>query len=276
MLYRFIPILLLFCLLITASLSSQSLTLSPELGSAENGEFVYGFEFQGDFKREYTITSETSFPRLLQFELKLNGSVLSKPDFNPDQHTFDLFFGYLISFKKAQDLVLGEEPEPSRDYGSLGIGITTAYEANQTFDEQYIHPGLEIRYINTSLDFLPILELSYEFSKPITSEIRNGLGAEDETYRRFDFRFFWVMRYRQILIHPEFRYHKSYDLDSILVKAGLEEGFHSMFKLGYLNRETVIPILRWLDFIYVQYNYGQLPVYLDDRESFEAGLTFLF
>lgn len=257
------------------SIYSQSLSLSPELSRAENGDILYGVELKSQYRTEHTLTSETGFPRLLQLDLRLDASVLSKPEFNPNQHNLDLFFGYLISFKKAQEIVLDSEPEPSTDYGSLGLGITTGYDASQTFDEQYLEQGLELRYINSSFPVLPILEASYRYSKPLYSELRDNLDVPRDFFRRFQFRFYWVMKYRWLLFNPEFTYFNSQDLNEALEDIGLDSGFHSSLTLGYLNQEGNL-FFRWIDMIFVEYHYGQLPVYFNDRETFEAGITFTF
>jgi hypothetical protein len=274
------PVIFIFTLLFLFSVSppssqSQSLSISPELSRAENGDILYGLELKSQYRTEYTLTSETGFPRLLQLDLRLDASVLSKPEFNPNQHNLDLFFGYLISFKKSQEIVLGRESEPSTDYGSLGIGITTGYDASQTFDEQYLEQGVELRYINSSFPVLPILEASYRYSKPLYSELRDDLDISRDFFRRFQFRFYWVMQYHWLLFNPEFTYFNSQDLNEALEDAGLESGFHSSLTLGYLNHEGNL-LFRWIDMIFVEYHYGQLPVYFNDRETIEAGITFTF
>jgi hypothetical protein len=274
------PVIFIFTLLFLFSVSppssqSQSLSISPELSRAETSDILYGLELKSQYRTEYTLTSETGFPRLLQLDLRLDASVLSKPEFNPNQHNLDLFFGYLISFKKSQEIVLGRESEPSTDYGSLGIGITTGYDASQTFDEQYLEQGVELRYINSSFPVLPILEASYRYSKPLYSELRDDLDISRDFFRRFQFRFYWVMQYRWLLFNPEFTYFNSQDLNEALEDAGLESGFHSSLTLGYLNHEGNL-LFRWIDMIFVEYHYGQLPVYFNDRETIEAGITFTF
>jgi hypothetical protein len=274
------PVIFIFTLLFLFSVSppstqSQSLSISPELSRAENGDILYGLELKSQYRTEYTLASETGFPRLLQLDLRLDASLLSEPEFNPNQHNLDLFFGYLISFKKSQEIVLGRESEPSTDYGSLGIGITTGYDASQTFDEQYLEQGVELRYINGSFPVLPILEASYRYSKPLYSELRDDLDVSRDFFRRFQFRFYWVMQYRWLLFNPEFTYFNSQDLNEALEDAGLESGFHSSLTLGYLNHEDNL-LFRWIDMIFVEYHYGQLPVYFNDRETIEAGITFTF
>lgn len=267
---------ILFGLISLIDLSAQSLSIKPGLVRMENENLTVGVDFEAAYQKEYTITSETGFPRLVQFDLNANGTLLPKPELNPNHQYIDLFFGYLISFKKAQELQLGQEPEPSKDYGSLGLGITTNFEANQTFTEQLTEQGMQLRYINSSNQFLPVLEASYLFARPIRSEIHEDLRVPEDSYRRFEARAFWVIRLKQFLLNPDFRYFKSVDLSTELGDAGLDEGLHSSISLGYIFIDKDTGPLQFFEYLYLQYNYGQFPVYLGNRETIEAGISFRF
>ncbi len=273
---RFFSALFLLLGLMAHSVLSQNLSIKPGLVRMENEKLTVGVDFEAGYQKEYTLTSETGFPRLIQFDVRANGTLLPKPALNPNHQNADLFFGYLISFKKAQELTLGEEPEPSTDYGSLGLGITAGYKANQTFTEQNLERGLELRYVNSSQQWLPVVELSYRAVFSLQSEIRDDLNVQNDFYRRLGARAFWVIRLNQILLNPDFRYFSSVDLTPTLKSAGLDEGFHSSISLGYVFESKDSGPLQFFEYVYLQYNRGQFPVYLGNRETIEAGATFTF
>lgn len=274
--YRF-PILLGCFLLISFwDVSAQQFSVKPGLVRMENEEFGFGVDFETGYEKEYTITSETGYPRIFQIDLKANGTLLTKPEFNPKHQHVDVFLGYLVSFKKAQEIQLGQEPEPSKDYGSLGLGFTANFEANQPFTELNLEQGLEVRYINTSQQYLPVFEISYLFVMPLRSEFRDVLNEDTSFFQRFESRAFWTIRFRQFLLNPDFRYFRSLDLSPLLEEIGLREGLHSSISLGYVLNDSNSGPLQFLKYIYLQYNYGQYPVYLDNREAIEAGVMFRF
>lgn len=256
--------------------NAQSFSVKPNLAQMENEKIGFGVDFEILSENEYTLTSETGFPRYIEFDMKLNGSILSKPAFNPNHQHLDVYFGYLVSFKKAQELQLGQEPEPSPDYGALGLGINANFEANQTFTEQNVEQGAELRYTNSSKKFLPVVELSYLFVIPYRSDFRDELNADNNLFQKLEARAFWAIRLGQFLLNPDFRYFRSVDLAPVLKENGLDEGFHSAVSLGYVIGERDSGPLQFFEYIYLQYNRGQFPVYLDNRETIEAGISFRF
>lgn len=267
---------ILFGLTSLIDLSAQSFSIKPALVRMENENLTIGVDFEAGYQKEYTLTSETGFPRLIQFDAEALGTFLPRPEYNPKHQNLSLFLGYLVSFKKSQELVLGEEPEPSKDFGSLGLGVTANFEANQTFTEQNVEQGMELRYVNSARPYLPVIETSYLFVIPLQSEFREDLNAETDFFQRFEARAFWAIRLNRFLLNPDFRYFKSVDLAPALDDAGLNEGFHSSISLGYVFGERDGGPLQFFEYIYLQYNHGQFPVYLDNRETIEAGITFGF
>lgn len=263
-------------LILTSIVHAQSFSVKPNLAHMENDKIGFGIDVELSSENEYTLTSETGFPRYIELNMKLNGSILSKPAFNPNHQHLDIYFGYLVSFKKAQELQLGQEPEPSPDYGALGLGINANFEANQTFTEQNVEQGAELRYTNSSKKFLPVVELSYLFVIPYRSDFREDLNTENNMFQRFEARAFWAIRFGQFLLNPDFRYFKSLDLAPVLKENGLDKGFHSAVSLGYIFGERDSGPLQFFEYLYLQYNRGQFPVYLDNRETVEAGITFSF
>lgn len=263
-------------LILIPELAAQSLSVKPGLVRMENEKLAIGVDVEADYQKEYTLTSETTFPRLIQFDLAANATLLRRPAMNPKHQNLDLFLGYLVSFKKAQELQPGEEPEPGTDYGSLGLGINASFEADQTFTEQNVESGIELRYVNSAHQFLPILESSYQFVLPVRSDIRDDLNEDNDFFKRFEARAFWAVRLNRFLLNPDFRYFRSIDLSSDLENLGLDEGLHSSISLGYMFANEETGPLRFFEYIYLQYNHGQLPVYLDNRETIEAGITFGF
>lgn len=266
--------IIIFSLISWIDLQAQSLSIKPGLVRMENEKLTVGVDFEALYQKEYIITSETDFPRLIQLDAKANGTLLPRPKYNPDHQYLDLFLGYLVSFKKAQELQLGQEPEPSKDYGSLGLGVTANFEANQTFTEQNLQQGVELRYVNSALPFLPVLETSFLFVIPLRSEFRDDLNQATDFFQRFELRAFWAIRINRFLLNPDFRYFKSVDLSPALEDAGLDEGIHSSVTLGYVFEEREKSVLQFFEYIYLQYNHGQFPVYLDNRETIEAGISF--
>lgn len=254
-----------------------SLSIKPGLVRMENEDLTIGVDFNAKVERVYTFTSEYNFPRIIEIDFNAQGTLLTKPEFNPNHQQANFFLGYLVSFKKAQEITLGnEDQEESTDYGTFGLGITAAYEADQTFSEQNIEQGLELRYSNSSQLWLPTLELSYLFVKPFRSDIRDDLSVNPDFFRRYEFRALWGIVMNRFMLSPEFRYFKSLDLSAELKDAGLDEGFHSSVELGYMFADRESGFLTFFDYAYLQYNRGQFPVYLDNRETIEAGISFKF
>ena len=108
------------------------------------------------------------------------------------------------------------------------------------------------------------------------SEFREELNADNNMFQRFEARAFWAIRLGQILLNPDLRYFRSLDLAPVLKENGLDEGFHSAISLGYVFEERESGPLQFFEYIYLHYNRGQFPVYLDNRETVEAGISFRF
>lgn len=256
--------------------AAQSISLKPGLAWMENDKLGFNVDFGIQHRNEYAITSETGYPRLIEIDLSADGSLLSRPALNPKHQQVDLFLGYLISFKKAQKLTPGQMPEASRDFGSLGLGLNVNLEANQTFTEINQEQGLEFRYVNSSNPAIPAVEISYLLVVPYRSQFRDELNQENNTFQRFNARMFWVIRMKRLLLNPDFRYFRSAELSPVLKENGLDEGFHSAVSLGYVFGQRDSGPLQFFEYIYLQYNRGQFPVYLDNRETIEAGISFRF
>lgn len=242
----------------------------------ENEKLGLGADFEFKYNKEYTITSKTRYQRYIEFDLDAGASLLSRPSLNPKHHHFDLFLGYLVVFEKtAQGDQLGEDME-LKNYGSLSLGLNANFEANQIFTEQNFEQGAELRYINESKKFLPVVELSYLFVIPYRSDFREELNTENNMFQRLNARAFWAIRFGQFLLSPDFRYFRSIDLAPTLEENGLDEGFHSAIELGYVFNPRESGPLKFFEYIYLQYNNGQFPVYLENRETIEAGISFRF
>lgn len=269
-------LILAFTIISPVIITAQTLSIKPDIARMENDKIGFGVDLEAGIQSEYTIPSETTFPRYIEFDLQLNASVLSKPSLNPNRQELDIYFGYLVSFQKAQEITLGQDPQPAPNYGSLGIGINANFEANQTFTEQNVTQGGEVRYTNASKKYLPVVELSYLFVIPYRSDFRDDLNTDNNLFQRFDARTFWAIRFGNILLNPDFRYFRSLDLDPVLQENGLDEGFHTSISLGYVFDFRESGTIQFLEHIYLQYNRGQFPVYLDNRETIEAGISFRF
>jgi hypothetical protein len=263
-------------LMLPSVTAAQSISLKPGIAWMENDKPGFNVDFDIGYRNEYTIPSEACYPRLVEIDLSASGSLLARPSLNPEYQHVDLFLGYLISFKKAQELTLGQVDEPSGDYGSLGLGLNTNLEANQTFTEINLEQGLELRYVNSSRSYLPIVETSYLLVIPYRSQFRDDLNQENNSFQRFNVRLFWAIRMKQFLLNPDFRYFRSIDLSPVLEENGLDEGFHSAVSLGYVFEKRESGPLQFLEYIYLQYNRGEFPVYLGSRETVELGISFGF
>lgn len=274
--FKWVFFVILAGLLLPSVTAAQSISLKPGVAWMENDKPGFNVDIGIDYRHEYTIPSETSFPRLLEIDLNANGSLLSRPSLNPNHQQVDLFLGYLISFKKTQELTLGQVNESSRDYGSLGLGFNVNLEANQMFTEINLEQGLELRYVNSSKSYIPAVETSYLLVLPYRSQIRDNLNQENNSFQRFNVRLFWAIRMKQFLLNPDFRYFRSVDLSEELKENGLDEGFHSAVSLGYVFEKRESGPLQFLEYIYLQYNRGEFPVYLNSQETIEAGISFRF
>jgi len=267
-------LLLMAGLFLPTMVNAQSVSLKPGVAWMENDKPGFNVDFGINYRNEYTITSETSFPRLVEIDLSAKGSLLTRPALNPKHQHVDLFLGYLISFKKAQELTLGQVNKPSNDYGSLGFGLNTNLEANQTFTEINLEQGLELRYVNSSISYIPVVEASYLLVIPYRSQIRDDLNMENNVFQRFNARLFWVIRIKKFLLNPDFRYYRSVDLSPELEENGLGEGFHTAVSLGYVFEERESGPFQFLEYVYLQSNRGEFPVYLGSRETIGAGISF--
>jgi len=271
------PLLILMTgLIFPITVSAQSISLKPGVAWMENDKPGFNVDFGIRHRNEYALTSETSYPRLIEIDLSADGSLLTRPALNPKHQHVDLFLGYLVSFKKAQELTPGQLPESSGDFGSLGLGLNVNLEANQTFTEINLEQGLELRYVNSSRSYLPVVETSYLLVLPYRSQFRDDLNQENNSFQRFNVRLFWAIRMKQFLLNPDFRYFRSADLSPVLEENGLDEGFHSAISLGYVLGQRESGPLQFFEYIYLQYNRGQFPVYLENRETIEAGISFRF
>lgn len=258
---------------------AQEFFIRPDIARMQNDKLGFGVDLEAGIRSRDTLPSETDFPRFIEFDLGLNASILSRPSLNPNNQQVDVYFGYFVSFLKAKtadDIQLGERPMAGKDYGALGIGVNANFEANQTFTELNVEQGAEIRYTNTANQFMPVLELSYLFVIPYRSEFREELNESNSMYQRFDARASWKIRFGHLLLRPDFRYFRSLDLAAVLKENGLDEGFHSSVSLGYVFDLRDSGPLQFFEYIYLQYNRGQFPVYLENRETIEAGISFRF
>ncbi|NBC27800.1 MAG: hypothetical protein GVY08_13130 [Bacteroidetes bacterium] len=242
----------------------------------ENEKLGVGADIEFKVNKEYTLTSQSRFQRYIEFDLDAVGSLLYRPSLNPKHHQVDLFLGYLVVFEKtAGGDQLGQDIE-LKNYGSLSVGLNAAVESNQTLTEQNLDQGAELRYINESKPLVPIVELSYLFVLPYRSDFREELDTENNMFQRFEARAFWTILLGRFLLNPDFRYFRSSDLSATLKENGLDEGFHSAVSFGYVVGERDSGPLQYIDYLYLQYNRGQFPVYLDNRETIEAGIRFGF
>lgn len=254
-------------------------TLKPGVVIMENDKPALGLDLGFQYKSEKTITSESSYPRILSLDIDADGTYLVNPDFNPNTQKAAFFLGYLISFKKAGGITLGQVSESTKDYGSLGLGVDITYEANQRFTEQNFEGGAELRYQNTSNEYVPVLHLAYKFVKPIESDIREALNEDNELFQRFNVNISWnipLFEQKRVFLAPEMNYFYSMNLDPAIESTGLNEGLYGSVLLGYSFESMDKPVLKYLKHLFIQYRYGQLPVYTNDRETIEGGLTFSF
>jgi|AntRauTorcE11898_2_1112593.scaffolds.fasta_scaffold07535_2 hypothetical protein len=257
--------------------SKPTFILKPGLVWMENDKPAIGLQVGLKYKDEKTITSDAAYPRIRSLDINMDGSLLINPDMNPNTQKADLFWGYLISFEKSEDITLGVQPESNKDFGSLGLGVDLIYEANQSFTEQNLEGGAELRFQNTSKVFMPVFHAAFRFVVPVVSDIRDVLNEDNELYQRLNLNLSWnipLFQQKRFIIAPEFNYFYSLNLAPAIENTGLNEGFHGKVNLAYAFEGVDKPVLRYMKHVFIQYNNGQLPVYLDNLESIEAGLTF--
>ena len=266
-------------MMIHAQNSGPTFTFKPRVVLMENDKPAVGLDLGLEYKSEKTITSETTYPRILSLDIDAEGTLLVNPDLNPNTQKAAIFLGYLVSFKKAEGITLGQESGTGTDYGSLGLGADIAYEANQSFTEQNLEGGAELRYQNSSNVYMPVLHVAYQFVKPITSDIRDAVDEDNDLFQRLNLNLSWnipLLEQKRLFIAPELNYFYSMNLAPAVESTGLDEGLHGSLILGYAFEGMDNPILKYLKHVFIKYSDGQLPVYANDREIIEGGLAFSF
>lgn len=251
--------------------------LKPSLLRMENEKLAIGLDVVFTYKRDITVAySSKKYDRIKSLDVSVDGTLLINPDQNPGTQKAEFFWGRLISLQDSAKIILGQRPIPGKDYGSLGLGLDLTYEANQNLTEQNLEGGAEFRYMNSSKIWMPVLHGTYRFVQPVASDIREALNEDKEMYQRLNLNLQWTILHEGILVHPEFNYFYNMNLSQAIENTGLDEGFHGSFTLGYVFEGSEKPILKYLKHIFLEYNNGQLPVYADDRETIEGGLSFSF
>jgi len=66
------------------------------------------------------------------------------------------------------------------------------------------------------------------------------------------------------------------NLSDELADRNIGDGFYTSVNIGYRLDSSERLLLNVFDFVYIQYNRGELPVYEDNRETLEAGVIFRF
>lgn len=275
---------------------SQGLSISPGLTRMVNDNLAVNLKanFNTDFEWDIIDEDSTNYPKSVSLKIDIKGEAIRNPSQNPSEQYLDLVFDYLISFSKPEIYEEGVDPEGETNWGLVGAGLNLRYESNQSFDEQNLAFGFDLRYSNSELTIIPIpaVVLSYSFVKPFKSNIRSTFNEEKELHQRFSFKIllpisiynkevftesgFTSKRFIEII--PEFRYFKTYGMSDILTDFGFEEGAYGSVTLAINNLseseagERGFKILN----LFLRGSYGQMPISVKNRETIEAGIGINF
>ncbi|MFW5708190.1 MAG: hypothetical protein ACOC12_09730 [Bacteroidota bacterium] len=267
-------LLVLFMAFPVIASQRDKLTIKPALVRMQNENLAPGITMNWTPLYYDTVLLGATLPQYLKLSLDLEGTLIPKPEFNPKTQQANFFFSYLVSLRKAEELTLGQEPVGAPDFGSIYIGAKALYETSQDFSEQNLALGAEIRYVTSHRQAIPNFYASLALVSPLRSALRNALNESNNNFSRIDLQMEWTLRFGRIIIHPEARYFYSIQLQEKLADAGLDQGLYGSVSLGYMLSRSGEGIFRYLQYLFVQYNRGQLPVYTDERETIEMGFTF--
>lgn len=228
------------------------------------------FDFKYKLLNHELLAENRGFVNSAKFDIDFEsaGSAITRPELSTEEQKAELKIGILSDFLKDQQY-----------YGAFFTGLRIFYEADQSFHEQHAAGGLEVRYTNNDRIFLfiPDVSASYNFVKPIRSDIREMVGEENDHYQRLDIKawFNWNLS-SHLLLSPQIRYFNSKNLNPLLAEQNLDQGLYGSIILGLALDKTDKRLLKHLGLLYLQYNRGQLPVFENDRQTLEFGLAFIF
>lgn len=248
------------------------INIKPAVLTDVDERLVPGLKF--DFKyqllnREFHAINR-GFVNSSKFDIDFEaaGAAITRSELSTEEQKAELKIGILSDFLKNQQY-----------YGALFTGLRIYYEADQSFHEQHAAGGFEVRYTNNDRFFLfiPDVSASYNFVKPIRSELREMIEEKNDHYKRLDIKawFNWNLS-SHLLLSPQIRYFNSKNLSQLLSALNLDEGLYGSIILGLALDKSDKRLLRYLGLLYIQYNRGQLPVFENDRQTLEFGLAFHF
>jgi hypothetical protein len=172
--------------------------LSPKLlSSSQADDTTLGLEYSVEGRQSAGRTLPAGIGDLgFDVRAKSEGTVALDKDVNPNPlvttANLDL---RLTTGSAAPDDFNGDpdaNPEGAKDrnyFGDLILGLSGRHEADQSFDEQLALLGFEAAYINTQdngiWSFVPSVRIAYEWGDAFESDIREDLGVEDSSFRRW-------------------------------------------------------------------------------------------
>jgi hypothetical protein len=157
------------------------------------------------------------------------------------------------------------------DYGVLGFGGRVQYESRTDFDEQALAGGVEARWVNPRWRFSPSLVLAVNAVRPLTSELRDTIGAEHELHGRVALQAYWLAPIGEWLeFELDGRVFHGFGMDELVEAAGLDRGAFLAGTLGFVLRQQIGPV--GLDRLYVGYAHGQQPTDAEQRKAWTLGL----
>ena len=256
--------------------------IKPALVTDINDNYMPGIDFDLSYRWVNNQDEDRDLPQGTfiirawpSLEFDATGTFTGKPDLNPKQQQLNLRFNYL--FRLQRTITFGEDFRPETYFGTIFTGLNLKYEADQPFAEQHAAGGIELRYTNSANWYIPDLDASFNFVRPLRSELRRDIDEDLDVYQRIDFQFWWQLPIgNKINVMPKFRYFYSLNLSDELADRNIGDGFYTSVNIGYRLDSSERLLLNVFDFVYIQYNRGELPVYEDNRETLEAGVIFRF
>jgi hypothetical protein len=156
------------------------------------------------------------------------------------------------------------------DYGVLGVGGRVQYESRTDFEEQALAGGVEARWVNPRWRFAPSLVLAVNAVRPLTSELRDTIGAENELHGRVALQAYWLAPAGEWLeFELDGRVFHGFGMDTLVEAAGLDRGAFLAGTLGFVLRRQIGPVR--LDRLFVGYAHGQQPTDAEQRKAWTLG-----
>lgn len=156
------------------------------------------------------------------------------------------------------------------DWGFLALSFRAEYESSLGFSEQKLAGGLELRYAQLR-GYIPSIVVSYDAVKPLSSDVRHAVGADDDFYWRWMLQGYVYHQVGRVMGELEAATYRANGLASVLDALGRKDGRYLVGTLSLLPEWKVVGTLN-VGRIYVRYSDGRMPSLTDGGRSYGVGV----